>query len=188
MGIALVVLPQDKETDTKTIDKSIGNQFNMKGLVSVIIACILSGVAGVYFEKIIKTNKQKGTGPDTNLPLNSDQSGALQLWVRNVQLCFFSVILGVFVMGLQDGPVILNHGFFQNYSGWTWIVIIIQALGGLIVALVVKYADNILKGFATCISIILSSTVSFFLFHFTVHPTFIMGALLVIYATYLYTS
>ena len=39
----------------------------------------------------------------------------------------------------------------------------IKALGGLVIAAVIKYADNILKGFATSLSIILSSVCSYFL-------------------------
>ncbi len=50
--------------------------------------------------------------------------------------------------------------------------IIIKAFGGLIVAIVVKYADNILKGFATSISIVLSCIVSIFLFNFVVTGAF----------------
>ena len=38
----------------------------------------------------------------------------------------------------------------------------LQAFGGLIIAAVIKYADNIIKGFATSLSIILSSVVSYF--------------------------
>lgn len=38
-----------------------------------------------------------------------------------------------------------------------------QALGGLVIAAVIKYADNILKGFATSLSIILSTLISYFL-------------------------
>lgn len=37
-----------------------------------------------------------------------------------------------------------------------------QALGGLVIAAVIKYADNILKGFATSLSIILSTFISYF--------------------------
>lgn len=36
-----------------------------------------------------------------------------------------------------------------------------QAYGGLVIALVVKYADNILKGFAVSLSIITSSLISY---------------------------
>ena len=38
----------------------------------------------------------------------------------------------------------------------------LQAFNGLVIATVVKYADNILKGFATSISIIISSVISFY--------------------------
>lgn len=37
----------------------------------------------------------------------------------------------------------------------------LQALGGLVIAAVIKYADNILKGFATSLSIILSTLISY---------------------------
>ncbi len=36
-----------------------------------------------------------------------------------------------------------------------------KACGGLVIAAVIKYADNILKGFATSLSIILSSIISY---------------------------
>lgn len=42
-------------------------------------------------------------------------------------------------------------------------VLCLQALGGLVIAVVIKYADNILKGFATSLSIILSALFSYFL-------------------------
>ncbi len=65
--------------------------------------------------------------------------------------------------------------------------IIFQALGGLVIAAVIKYADNILKGFATSISIILSSVVSYFFLKDSVPNTlFVMGSGFVIAATFLY--
>jgi len=55
------------------------------------------------------------------------------------------------------------------------------------VALVVKYADNILKGFAVSISILISTFISwYFLNDFTPSLGFFAGALLVITATFLY--
>lgn len=201
IGIALVVLPKNafhqllgwEQVLTEQEMNKIGNQSNAKGLVSVLAACVLSGIAGVYFEKIVKTviphkDAIKENKMDHFL-YDSEQALKIQLWIRNIQLSIFSVILGgVFVVGLQDGTNIWRDGFFQNYSIMTWIVIFIQAGGGLIVGLVVRYADNILKGFATSISIILSSIVSYWLFQFEVSITFGLGALLVVYATYLYGS
>ena len=37
----------------------------------------------------------------------------------------------------------------------------LAAFGGLVIALVMKYADNIIKAFATSISIVFSSIVSY---------------------------
>lgn len=195
MGIALVVLPKETlknwlgyEIAAVVPENSIGNQSNTKGLVSVFTACILSGIAGVYFEKILKT-KQKDSNLDLLEKQKIQQTEQTQLWIRNIQLSLFSVVLGcIFVVALQDGKAIMQDGFFQNYSYLTWVVILIQAGGGLIVGFVVRYADNILKGFATSISIILSSIVSVWLFDFEVTLSFGMGALLVVYATYMYGS
>lgn len=61
-----------------------------------------------------------------------------------------------------------------------------QAGGGLLVAVVVKYADNILKGFATSLSIIVSCIASIYLFDFHLTLQFAFGAFLVIVAIFLY--
>ena len=51
-----------------------------------------------------------------------------------------------------------------------------QAVGGLVVAVVVKYADNILKGFAASFSIITSCILTMILFDFRPNTMFIGGA------------
>ena len=62
-----------------------------------------------------------------------------------------------------------------------------KAFGSLVIAAVIKYADNILKGFATSISFILSSIVSNFLLKdFEPSTLFIIGSSFVIAATFLY--
>ena len=62
-----------------------------------------------------------------------------------------------------------------------------QAFGGLVVAMTVKYADNILKGFATSISIIVSSVFSYLVLNDLIPGGyFIIGTFLVILATFMY--
>lgn len=112
------------------------------GLVAVVVACILSGAAGVYFEKVLKDSKTL-------------------LWVRNVQLSFFSLFPALLIgVCLKDGPDIAKTGFFNGYNWVVWTAIVLQAWGGVIVALCVNYADNIAKNFATSISILMSSLAS----------------------------
>jgi len=58
-----------------------------------------------------------------------------------------------------------------------------------IVAVVVKHADNVLKGFATSLSILISSVVSFYFFHdIEVNFQFIEGAIIVLGSVFIYGS
>ena len=93
-----------------------------------------------------------------------------------------------------------NHfKFFVNSSSqYIWVdkwmfhltfFFTFQAFGGLVVAMTVKYADNILKGFATSISIIVSSVFSYLVLNdLSPGGYFIIGTCLVILATFMYGS
>ena len=89
-------------------------------------------------------------------------------------------------MQVKDGDKIAEKGLFFGYTNVVWIVICMQAFGGLLVAVVVKYADNILKGFATSFSIIVSCVASIYFFNFQLNGMFVLGAALVISAIFLY--
>jgi len=169
VGIAIVQIPttssgQQVATETTDATKVAADardisasdapvQMNASlGLIAVVIACSISGLAGVYFEKVLK-----------------DSNATASLWVRNVQLSFYSLFPAFFLgVVIKDGQEILQGGFFQGYNGVVWTAIAFQAAGGLIVALVVNYADNIAKNFATSISILLSSVASVWFFDFTI--------------------
>ena len=56
-----------------------------------------------------------------------------------------SVLLSLLSSLLKDYSPIRSSGFFHGYTTTVWSVILVQAGGGLLVALVVKYADNVLK-------------------------------------------
>jgi solute carrier family 35 (UDP-sugar transporter), member A1/2/3 len=118
------------------------------GLAAVIVACTISGLAGVYFEKVLKQS-------------------VTTLWVRNIQLSFFALFPAFFIGVLfKDGAKIAERGFFDGYNVVVWSAIFFQAFGGVVVALCVNYADNIAKNFATSISIIISCIASMYFFDF----------------------
>ncbi|XP_051252724.1 solute carrier family 35 member A3b isoform X2 [Dicentrarchus labrax] len=165
-GVTLVQWPTESEGDSEQKILSAGSQF--VGLMAVLTACVSSGFAGVYFEKILKETKQS-------------------VWVRNIQLGLFGFVFGLVGMIVYDGPRVRQSGMFQGYSTITCTVVVLQALGGLVIAMVIKYADNILKGFATSLSIIVSALISYFLLEdFNPTGVFFLGSLLVIAATFLY--
>ncbi|XP_072305524.1 UDP-galactose translocator [Eucyclogobius newberryi] len=165
-GVAIVQVQQEGKKESSVSDSSSQNY--TVGLVAVVISCLSSGFAGVYFEKILK-------------------GSSASVWVRNVQLGMFGTTLGLLGMWWNDGPGIAHNGFFFGYTSMVWCVIFNQAFGGLLVAMVVKYADNILKGFATSFSIIVSTVASVYLFGFHVDLMFTAGAGMVIGAVYMYS-
>lgn len=154
----------DKSAAAAAVDDT---QKPLIGLLAVLTSCISSGFAGCYFEKILKTS-------------------TTSMWIRNIQLGICGSTFSFLGMILSDYSAIQAKGVFQGYNILTVFVIVNQALGGLLVSLVVKYADNILKGFATSISIILSGMISFALFDFRPSYLFLTGTGIVIAATFLY--
>ena len=164
IGVACVQIP----SSAANIAHTEGNYFI--GILAVAVACLCSGFAGVYFEKVLKT------------------SSTTSIWVRNIQLSVGCLAIAIVGTMMWDGPAIMQKGFFQGYNAITVFTICIQAAGGLIVAMVIKYADNILKGFATSLSIILSTVASVFVFDFVITIYFLIGSALVFFATYLYSK
>lgn len=168
VGVALVQMPADKKPSSSDADSGLLKSDRVLGFLAIIAACFSSGFAGVYFEKILK-----GT--------------PVSLWMRNIQLAFFSVFGGFFMVWLYDSEKVSENGFFGGYNCIIWVVVLLQAYGGLLIALVVKYADNILKGFAVSLSIILSSFISYwFLDDFQPSLAFFVGATIVISSTFMY--
>lgn len=163
IGVVLVQLAQTDEV--KVIHGIEQNRF--LGFMAALAACCLSGFAGVYFEKVLK-------GSDVTV------------WVRNVQLSFCSIPFGLLSCYVYDGAVVRDKGFFFGYDKFIAYLVLLQACGGLIVAVVIKYADNILKGFATSLAIVISCIASVYLFQFELTFQFVIGAAFVIFSIFLY--
>lgn len=165
IGVSMVQLSQS-DTSSKVIAGV--EQSPMLGLVAVLLSCCSSGFAGVYFEKLLK-------GSD------------ISLWMRNIHLAAYGVVVGLIGVWWNDGATVAEKGFLFGYNGWVWWVVAMQAFGGLLVAVVVKYADNILKGFATSLAIIVSCVVSVFLWGFVITGQFAAGTAMVLGAVYMYS-
>ncbi|CAK0877504.1 unnamed protein product, partial [Prorocentrum cordatum] len=89
----------------------------------------------------------------------------------------------------QDASPIADGGLTQGYTVRVVCVIATNALGGLLCAAVLKYADNILRCFSTALSIVLTCVVSFaVLQEETLDLLFVAGAVLAIAATFMYSA
>jgi UDP-sugar transporter A1/2/3 len=181
VGVAIVQL-QSGSTPSHAATSHAMNP--VTGILAVAAACVTSGLAGVYFEMVLK-----GSSAD--------------LWIRNVQLSFFSLVpallpaffpnfslVSSFLSGSSPSPLPAEPPpwLFENFGFWAWATVLCQVVGGLVTALVIKYSDNILKGFATSLSIVLSFLAGVCLFDFRITTSFVLGCSTVLGATYLYNK
>merc|ERR1712232_271159 len=95
------------------------------GFIAVLMACLVSGFAGVFMEKVLK--------------------GTSSIWLRNVQLAFFGSWMALLGGVVQDGKTGMEDGLTQGYTFGVLGIIFMVTSGGLVVASVLKYADNILR-------------------------------------------
>lgn len=166
-GVAVVQVSGSSDGHAGADENADRNRF--AGLVAVLCAACTSGFSGVYFEKILK-------GSDVSL------------WIRNIQMGLPSVFIALVTVFVEDSEEVSRKGFFVGYSPMVVTVITVQAVGGLIVAVVVKYADNVLKVFASSFSILLSCIISAIAFDFRPNLMFLAGAFLVILSTVMYSK
>lgn len=105
-----------------------------------------------------------------------------------VQLALVSlVILGVYAV-VMDFQVIAEHGLLHNFTPGAFVSIFNSALGGLIVASVLKYADSVLKSYATAISVVMTGLLSMMLFGTELNTIYFMGIVNVVCAVLLYNG
>ncbi|KAM6915171.1 CMP-sialic acid transporter [Xenentodon cancila] len=137
------------------------------GFLAIAVAVLCSGFAGVYFEKVLKSS-------DTSL------------WVRNIQMYLSGIVVTLIGVYMNDGKNVLEKGFFFGYTPWVCFVVFLASVGGLYTSVVVKYTDNIMKGFSAAAAIVLSTVASVVLFGLQITVTFASGAILVCISIYLY--
>ncbi|KRX17240.1 UDP-galactose/UDP-N-acetylglucosamine transporter srf-3, partial [Trichinella nelsoni] len=168
-GMALAQINQHRSvhiTQSTKLDHSIQEMW--LGTASVLGATALSGFSGVYLEKILKHTKPS-------------------LWLRNVQLAISAVpISAILLIMEQSTPP--RRRLFHDYDWLVVLLILWFASGGIIVALAIKHADNILKGFANALAIVVTSLCTIYLFNFRPSREFCFGVVLVILSIGLYVG
>ena len=148
-----------------------GNLNLGKGLTAVFVACCTSGFAGVYLERMYKNSSLESS-----------------VMTKNMQLSSFSFPISLLLAFMKDFDAYNSVGFFHGFDGIVVIVLLLQALGGVIVAIVMRHASNLLKCFAVSISICLCAIISVSQGQEELSAHLIVGVLLVNTATFIYSS
>mmetsp|Transcript_13372 Transcript_13372/g.22139 ORF Transcript_13372/g.22139 Transcript_13372/m.22139 type:complete len:370 (+) Transcript_13372:80-1189(+) len=150
---------------------------NSKGIFATLGIALSSGFASVYTEKVIKAQR-------TNTVARQNYS----LAYMQVQLALVSlVILGIYALVMDYGKIVEN-GLLHNFTTGAFVSILNSAIGGLIVASVLKYADSVLKSYATAISVVLTGVLSMMLFGTDLDAIYGLGIVNVVCAVLLYNG
>lgn len=150
----------------------------IKGVAATLGIAISSGFASVYTEKVIKGHKKT----------LSESAAPPSLAYTQVQLASMSLVaIGAYAM-IMDFREIATYGLFHNFTVGASCTVLMSALGGLTVAAVLKYADSILKGYATALSVILTGILSMYLFGTELNIIYAMGVVNVVIAVLLYNG
>lgn len=167
-------------SDSRIFDEILSTKSGQNpwlGISAVLISCITSAFAGVYFEYVVK--KQNATQ-------SKDQKENESIHSRNFQLSCWSFFFAVMTIFYSDRDVVFEYGMFHKFDGVVVLTIISQAMTGFVVSLMIAYASAILKGFAISIAALLATVLSVFIFDTELSSGFLVGAALVGFSTRLY--
>lgn len=162
-------LPESDDHETHGLDST-----RIIGVGVVFGLAVNSGLAAAYFERVMKSHKSNATMQTID-----------PLWTRNLQLSAISVAVTSVDLVRNAGEVYTN-GFFHGFHSMVFAVIFLQAVGGLTIAAVVRYSDNIVKNFGTSFSLIFSCIISNYMFDQSATWSFYFGVLLVVGAVFVY--
>lgn len=135
----------------------------LPGLLLMLLYCFISGLSAVYTEKMLKTHK---------IPLN----------LQNIFLYSFGIVIN-FLAYLSGSH---SSGFLDGFSIWVLIIIISQALNGLIMSIVMKYSNNITRLFIISCSMLVNGLLSYLLFQLQLTLLFFLAVILIGLAVYLF--
>lgn len=163
LGIYIVQLDR-KEIVGPVMDNSHHQAFVL-GLVSMLGACCFSGIASITMEYLLKNE----TG----------------FWISNLLLASYSIIPALFPV-IADCTTREEFRPYRYFTYITWLTIFLNAIGGILVAMVMKYADNILKGFSVSGALIVTVFVHGYASHSGVPWLRLLGSLIVVSSMYGY--
>mmetsp|Transcript_6121 Transcript_6121/g.21693 ORF Transcript_6121/g.21693 Transcript_6121/m.21693 type:complete len:181 (-) Transcript_6121:125-667(-) len=111
-------------------------QINKNGIIAILFINAISGLAGVICEVLYK---------QSDVSLSS----------RNIQLS-----LPIIMISCVGIPSRIMFEALNLFTSWHWTVIILNSIGGLLVAIIMKLMDNVTKSFALSVSLLFNCILS----------------------------
>jgi len=135
---------EDAPTPPRTTKQQASNtQQHTRGVFAVLLASLISGLAGALTQRSLQKSAVVGGGRNS--------------YLFTMELCVAStIVMLTSTLRSDDGRRIRSDGFFHGWTWRTFVPVLTNAAGGIIVGLVTKYAGAVKKGFALIFGLLLS--------------------------------
>lgn len=137
----------------------------LKGIIFTIVAAGTAAVSSQTFEDILKSEKET-------------------TWVRQLQMSCMG-LLGAIISCIFDYEKIKTS---VSISNTLLFLVFIRCIGDIIIPFVLKYADNVTKGFADTLSMLMAVPLSQILYHWHPHMGFYVGTIIILFSTYIFND
>ncbi|CAL5214425.1 unnamed protein product [Lathyrus oleraceus] len=141
--LAAAVLLSVGEGSNKSSTSANADQVLFYGIVPVLIASVLSGLASSLCQWASQVKKHSS-------------------YLMTVEMSMVgSICLLASTLKSPDGEAMRRHGFFHGWTALTWIPVILNALGGILVGLVTSHAGGVRKGFVIVSALLVTALLQF---------------------------
>ncbi|XP_065672546.1 probable UDP-sugar transporter protein SLC35A4 isoform X5 [Hydra vulgaris] len=135
------------------------------GICLICLYSCISGFTGVFTEAVLKTYIETS------------------IHAQNSILYLYGILLNVLLYTSSSQSF---QDFFRGFSLWTWLIVLTQAVNGIIISYVLKHSSTIVRMFIIAFATVLTPLFSHFIFDLTLNSYFLSSIVVVIFALYLH--
>lgn len=156
--------------DTKQ-NKSLSLTFSINAIF-LLVQIVCSCLAGVYNEYLLK------------------KQGDINIFVQNVFMYLDSIVCNLILLTV-DGNIVSACQYDNIVKVFHYKVLIVMlnnALIGIVTSFFLKTLNSILKTFASALELVLTAVLSYVFFHIPIYLNTVLSIAIVMLATYLYSQ
>lgn len=176
-------------------DSDLLSKTSVVGIFQALAGACLSGIAGTMIQRGLQDHRRNAYLVTIELSLGGIIGLWLSKWILACSMYFF-FSHGEYVMATSEEQrrqqssqdIETPEGLWHGWTFMTWIVMVLQALGGVLIGFVMKYTGNIMKNFAVVAGLILTAFLESIYNHKPFGWTGVLCIVLVSTSTYLYAK
>lgn len=141
--IIAAVLLSVGESSSKVSSGGSSDYVLLYGIIPVMVASVLSGLASSLCQWASQVKKHTS-------------------YMMTIEMSFIgSMCLLASTFQSPDGEAIRKYGFFHEWTLWTVVPVLMNAVGGILVGLVTTYAGGVRKGFVIVSALLVTALLQF---------------------------